>query len=331
MNISENISFSTLCSLKIHEMAPFYCELNSEEELNEISEFLDREKIKHCVLGDGTNIVPTGKFNGLVIKNKLKGIKREGTKIEVASGENWHSFVDLSLSEELFGLENLALIPGTVGAGPIQNIGAYGSEISDFISEVRVYDFENKTIQTLNNKECGFGYRTSIFKNTDRYLVISVTFELLSEPNINHTYEALKKEIQNIGKTENDLKPRDVFNLVSKIRKKRLPDHILNPNVGSFFKNVNLTEQEILEVDLPIGTPIFKKQGSIKISSAYLIEKAGWKGKRKGNVGVSDLHSLVLVAYEDIKGKEILDFADEIMSDVYHKTKIKLQIEPNLI
>ena len=177
-------------------------------------------------------------------------------------------------------------------------------QISDFISEVRVYDFENKTIQTLNNKECGFGYRTSIFKNTDRYLVISVTFELLSEPNINHTYEALKKEIQNIGKTENDLKPRDVFNLVSKIRKKRLPDHILNPNVGSFFKNVNLTEQEILEVDLPIGTPIFKKQGSIKISSAYLIEKAGWKGKRKGNVGVSDLHSLVLVAYEDIKNRK---------------------------
>ena len=123
-----------------------------------------------------------------------------------------------------------------------------------------MYDFENKTFQTLNNKECGFGYRTSIFKNTDRYLVISVTFELLSEPNINHTYEALKKEIQNIGKTENDLKPRDVFNLVSKIRKKRLPDHILNPNVGSFFKNVNLTEQEILEVDLPIGTPIFKNK-----------------------------------------------------------------------
>ena len=125
MNISENISFSTLCSLKIHEMAPFYCELNSEEELNEISEFLDREKIKHCVLGDGTNIVPTGKFNGLVIKNKLKGIKREGTKIEVASGENWHSFVDLSLSEELFGLENLALIPGTVGAVSYTHLRAH--------------------------------------------------------------------------------------------------------------------------------------------------------------------------------------------------------------
>ena len=153
----------------------------------------------------------------------------------------------------------------------------------------------------------------------------------MTEPNINHTYEALKKEIKNIGKTENDLKPRDVFNLVSKIRKKRLPDHILNPNVGSFFKNVYIKKEELKKLKLPSDIQTFEQDDIVKISSAHLIEKFGWKGFRRGSLGISEQHSLVLITYEETYGEEIVTLSNEIIKDIYSKTGLQLEVEPTFV
>ena len=245
MNFIEDYPFSKLSSLRTTETASFFCELSDINQIDEIVSFSKEKNLPILIIGEGTNIVPTKTFQGLVVFNKLLGIKKiDDVTIEVASGENWHNFVEWTVKHKMFGLENLALIPGTVGAGPIQNIGAYGSEISSSIKKITCFNLETRSVQVLHANECGFGYRTSIFKDCSDYIILSVTFQFKTDPKINYSYNSLQDEINKNNINKDNLSHRDIFDLVSKIRKKVLPDYKEFPNVGSFFKNVVLTKEE---------------------------------------------------------------------------------------
>ncbi len=332
MNFIRNFPFAKICSLNIKETASFYCELIDLEETKEIHSFTSRNNIPFLLLGEGTNIVPTETYNGLVVQNQLKGIELlDNNTIQVSSGENWHEFVEWTVKNKKYGLENLALIPGTVGAGPIQNIGAYGSEIGNYIQEVTFYDFNKDRIGTFNQKECNFSYRSSVFKDKPELFILSVTFKLHDEPKLNLSYNSLKEQISKDGLNEKKLKPIDIFNTVKKIRKSILPNHLELPNVGSFFKNVYINKEELNKLKLPSDIQIFEKDDIVKISSAYLIEKFGWKGFRRGNLGISEQHSLVLITYEETSGEEIVTFSNEIIKDIYSKTGLQLEVEPTFI
>ncbi|URQ67444.1 UDP-N-acetylmuramate dehydrogenase [SAR86 cluster bacterium] len=332
MNFIEDYPFSKLSSLRTTETASFFCELSDIYQIDEIISFSAERNLPILIIGEGTNIVPTKTFQGLVVFNNLLGIKEiDKMIIEVASGENWHDFVKWTIRHKMFGLENLALIPGTVGAGPIQNIGAYGSEISNFIKKITCFDLKTGSIKVLYANECGFGYRTSIFKVCSDYIILSVTFQFETDPKINYSYSSLQKEINKNNINKNNLTHRDIFDLVSKIRKKVLPDYKEFPNVGSFFKNVVLSKEEFSKLDITDEIPVYYEGDDIKISAAFLIEKYGWKGFREGNVGISDQHALVLVTYEETPGDEILKFANKIINQIFSVTGIKLEIEPTLI
>ena len=332
MNFIEDYPFSKLCALKTIETTSFFCELNEINQIEEIVSFSKKKNLPILIIGEGTNIVPTKTFQGLVVFNKLLGIKKiDDVTIEVASGENWHNFVEWTVKHKMFGLENLALIPGTVGAGPIQNIGAYGSEISSSIKNITCFNLETRSVQVLHANDCAFGYRTSIFKDCSDYIILSVTFQFKTDPKINYSYNSLEEEINKNNINKDNLSHRDIFDLVSKIRKKVLPDYKEFPNVGSFFKNVVLTKEEYNKLDISEEIPVYFEGDNIKISTAFLIEKFGWKGFREGSVGISDQHALVLVTYNETSGEEILKFSNKIINQILSMTGIKLEIEPTLI
>ena len=332
MNYEQNFSLLGLNSLKINEKAAYYCELNNQEEIEGILEFAKQKNLLTFFLGEGTNIVPTKPFDGVIIKNLLKGKKIiDENTTEVASGENWNDFVSWSLSNNKFGLENLGLIPGTVGAAPVQNIGAYGSEVSNFIKEIKIFNTFSGKIETLTAKDCNFDYRTSIFKHRKELFILSVTFRTMSVPKTNITYQSLLKSVDQKNLNKESLSPLDVYDLVCEIRNSVLPDYISYPNVGSFFKNTYIMKDKLDEYTLNPKTPLFTKDNYIKIPSAYLIESCGWKGKRRGGVGISDKHSLVLVNYDQVSGDELLSFANHLIDDVHRKTNITLEIEPTLL
>ena len=331
MKIIEDYPFARLCSLKIKEKASFYVELSDTDQIEEILSFSKQRNLPLLVLGEGTNIVPTKHYEGLVIKNKLHGIKKIDNNFVVSSGENWHDFVKWTVSNNQYGLENLALIPGSVGAGPLQNIGAYGSEISNFIKEISVFNTSTGLVEVLDNKDCEFGYRTSRFKNSPELVILSVTFDLFTKQKINISYDSLLREIKKRKIDEDELSPKDIFKLVCEIRTRVLPDHVEYPNVGSFFKNIIIDKEEFKKLNLSSDVPIFINDNHVKISSAFLIEKAGWKGVRRGGVGISNQHSLVLITYEEVSGAEVLSFAQEIIRDVFVSNGLKLEIEPTVI
>ena len=332
MILQENIPFSKFCSLSISDRARFYCEVKGVEELTEVLNFCHKEGLESFVIGEGTNLVATQPFRGVIVRNSISGIhKLNELTIEVASGENWNDFVRWTLKNELFGLENLALIPGTVGAGPTQNIGAYGSEISKYIKSISTIDRRDGSNHVFTQEECEFGYRTSIFKKKRDLFILSVTFNLSKIPRLNYSYDSLKEQIDLLGFDEGLITPWDIYKVVSDVRNRKLPDHQSFPNVGSFFKNVYLSKEEFLNLDLPFQAPVFKNEKLYKIPAAFILQETGWKGKRIGNIGMSDLHSLVLVTYEEVKGEEILLFAKNIIDDVYNKTGLRLEIEPTIL
>ena len=205
------------------------------------------------------------------------------------------------------------------------------SEISNSIKEVLVFNVNSNDYEILTNEQCEFGYRTSVFKERSELLILSVTFTTNSYATVNTAYQSLKNEISSQGLNDSIITPKKVFDLVVDVRKRVLPDHHVYPNVGSFFKNVFINKKDVDSLNLDAEIPIYDAGDSIKIPSAYILEKLGWKGKRKGGVGMSAQHSLVLVSYEQVTGNEILSFANEVINDVNLKTNIKLEIEPTLL
>ena len=332
MKIEENYSIKEYNSLRTNQFSKYFCSIDAVEQLYEAIEFSKTKGIPCLFIGEGSNIVFTDDFEGLLIKNNIFGKTEHDCKtVEIFSGENWHKFVKWSLSKERYGLENLALIPGTVGASPIQNIGAYGKEVSSFIKEVKSINILTAQEKIFSKDDCKFGYRSSLFQNNKEFFITSVVFETNPDPHIDISYDSLQTFFKASPKKITNLTPQEVFEGVSSLRRRVLPDHKKEFNVGSFFKNLILEKSDFRNLNKIINVPYHETNLKYKVPSGFLIEKAGWKGKRLKNVKVSQKHALVLIANGNQDGKEIIKFAQSIIDDVYEKFKVKLEIEPTLI
>ena len=305
-----------------------------------LPELLERPQVRGLpvfVLGEGSNLLFTHDYEGLVLHIANTGIltlDSDGgsTRIRVAAGEHWDSFVRWSLKHGYAGLENLILIPGTVGAAPVQNIGAYGTEAGEFIVNVEAWDLAKREFVQLDKTACAFAYRTSLLKQeSQRYVVTAVDFELPHHHELRTAYAGVSKELEALA-IENP-GPSDVALAVEVLRRRKLPDPALIPNAGSFFKNPVLPRERVTDLLRAFpGMPIYHSDESTsKISAAWLIETCGFKGVRDGDAGVSDKHALVLVNYGHATGAEIWALAVRIRDAVALRFGITLEPEPVIL
>lgn len=335
MVITRNKSLQSLHTFGFQVSANAFAEF---EDVEGLIELLKMYPANHFILGGGSNICFTQDFDGLVALNKIKGrhfeIKEDHVTVKGGAGENWHEFVLWSLEKNWGGLENMSLIPGTLGAAPIQNIGAYGVELKDVFVELTALNKATLEVEVFTREKCAFGYRDSFFKNEgkDKYVILDVTFKLSLPPHpLNTTYGAIQtvldqKEIKN---------PRiqDVSNAVIEIRQSKLPDPAVIGNAGSFFKNPVIDESllDSLFEHYP-AMPFYRQgDGTVKIPAGWLIEQCGWKGKRVGSVGCHKDQALVLVHFGGGSGKEILQLAQDIQASVGEKFGIMIHPEVNVL
>jgi UDP-N-acetylmuramate dehydrogenase len=311
-------------------------ELKSENEVEKILQEIQNKDF--LILGGGSNILFTQDFNGTIILNRITGIElisenENEVLVEVGAGEVWHDFVLHSLSKNWFGVENLSLIPGCVGASPIQNIGAYGVEIIDVLDSVQFYHLDEQNFQTLGVSECKLGYRESIFKHDlkGKIIITKVRFRLSKMPNLKLEYGAIKDTLNEMD-IENPT-PQDVSKAVIHIRSSKLPNPKEIGNCGSFFKNPIIKTDKFLKIkSLHPTLPSYPADDNFtKIPAGWLIEQAGWKGQTFGNIGVHKNQALVLVNYGGGKGIEIKELAFKIIQSVKEKFDIELTPEVNII
>jgi UDP-N-acetylmuramate dehydrogenase len=290
------------------------------------------------ILGSGSNILFTSDFKGTILYPEIKGIKIEEEEpynrnviVSAGAGVNWDDFVAWSVNKGFGGIENLSLIPGKVGATPVQNIGAYGVEVRDRIVKVRTININNGSIRVFNNSECEFGYRNSVFKNREKgkYLVTRVYYRLTINPLLNLGYESLKEEVNKLGAETLINVRQGVIN----IRQSKLPDPEIIGNAGSFFKNPVVESSVALNLknEYP-DIPVYKdREGYMKLASGWLIERCGWKGERRGDAGVHDKQALVLINYGKATGKEIYNLSEDIKKSVYEKFGVDLEREVEIV
>lgn len=337
--MQENFSLQPYNTFGVEAKAQYFTEVNTIEELKEALTFSKTHALQLLLLGGGSNILLTKNFDGLAIKLNLKGISEESTNdhqvlVTAKAGENWHEFVMYCLQKNYGGLENLSLIPGNVGTSPMQNIGAYGTEIKDVFVNCRVLNLENLEIKTFNLEECRFGYRDSIFKQEGKgkYIILEVTFRLTTQDHhIKTEYGAIQSELENLGITNPTI--QDVSQAVINIRQSKLPDPKEIGNAGSFFKNptIPLAQFEDLKQKFE-NIQGYPNGDRVKVPAGWLIEQCGWKGKQIGNVASHKLQSLVIInATGNATGKEIFDFSTEIINSVKEKFGIELEREVNII
>lgn len=333
LNILNDIDLTRLNTLHLRSIASHYVVLDKIEQLNELSDIISNYPT-FFILGGGSNLILPERYQGLVIHNKLHGINITKTQREqivtAMAGENWDSFVAYCCNHGAFGLENLSLIPGTVGASPIQNIGAYGVEVKDLIKEVLVYDLHKAQLVSLSNSQCDFGYRNSFLKNNSRFIVVSVTFALSSEMNLNVNYGDVAQMLSSITNPT----PKDLRNIIISIRQSKLPDPDELGNAGSFFHNP-ITAIDIVEKlakQHPM-LPIFPTQDpeKKKLSAGWLIDSLGLKGFKQGNVGIYQQHALVMVNYGGAHQPELLTFAYWIQAQIKEIYDVELNIEPIIL
>lgn len=338
MQVLRNFPLHSLNTFGLPAFAEFFAEVHTPGEIKEILQQPEYAPLPLLVLGGGSNVLFTKDVMGLVLLNKLKGIEivsetDSGIALRVASGENWHEFVMYCVENGYGGVENMSLIPGTTGAAPMQNIGAYGAEIKQVLVSVEYLDLENFTLHTLQNEECRFGYRDSIFKQElkGRTFITAVTFQLKKNAPVNTSYGAIQQVLDQQGITHPTI--RDVSNAVISIRRSKLPDPALLGNAGSFFKNPEIPEStyQVLQQKFPAipGYPVANNQ--VKVPAGWLIEQAGWKGKRVGNCGSHKDQALVIVNYGEATGNEIKQLASAIIDDISEKFGILLLPEVNFI
>lgn len=338
MEIIQDISLKSFNTFGIDARAKLFLELDKESTIHKFNDTLKNIPEKIFCLGGGSNVLFVNDFAGLVILNNLKGMKiiesdDDFVVLEVAAGENWHNFVKLTLKNKYYGLENLALIPGKVGGAPIQNIGAYGAEQSDFFVYLKSLDLQNYQIKIFNKDECMFGYRTSVFKNKfkKRYMVISVAYKLFKKPSINLKYDELAAEVRKIPSINPD--PEYIFESVCRIRQRKLPDPTILPNAGSFFKNPIIDKEKFhtIKENFKDLRGFEMPDGKVKVFAAWLIEKCGWKGYREGDAGVHQNHSLILVNYGNASGNDIFKLSNKIKNSVLEKFDILLEPEVEIV
>jgi len=323
--IKKSFSLKENNLLKIDATAKFFIEIFDLEDLKNIQNFTSTKKINFCFLGEGSNVVLPNLLNKVVIKVSFNEISIEDNLISVGAGKNWDDFVLWSLDNGYSGLENLSGIPGSIGAAPIQNIGAYGSEVSDFIDEVICFDMESNSFVSFTNNDCKFSYRQSIFQDKDSLIVVKVKFKLTKDFHPNLEYEDL-----NFLEAEG-ISPFIIRKHILKIRKAKISDPKENPNVGSFFKNpiISLDELEKIKQILPSIKFYSYIDNKVKISAAFLIESLNLKGFVLNNARVSEKHSLVLENQSE-KSEDILNLASHIQSSVMENYNINLEIEPQI-
>ncbi|WP_114820459.1 UDP-N-acetylmuramate dehydrogenase [Chryseobacterium sp. KLBC 52] len=337
--MQENFSLQPYNTFGVEAKAKYFTEVNTIDELKEALTFAEKQSLQLLFLGGGSNILLTKNFEGLAIKLNLKGISEESINdnevwVTAKAGENWHEFVMFCLQKNYGGLENLSLIPGNVGTSPMQNIGAYGTEIKDIFVSCKVLDLENLELKTFNLEQCRFGYRDSIFKQEGkgRYVILEVTFKLTQKNHhIKTEYGAIKSELENLGIKNPTI--QDVSKAVINIRQSKLPNPKEIGNAGSFFKNptIPLVQFEALKQQFE-NIQGYPNGDRVKVPAGWLIEQCGWKGKQIGNVASHKLQSLVIInATGNATGKEIFDFSTEIINSVKEKFGIELEREVNII
>ena len=338
MHVEENVSMGPFTTFKIGGAARFFTVANTVEDIKEGVQFAKSRKLPFFVLGDGSNLLVGDKgFNGLVIKNQLKGIKikEEASNfiLVAAAGENWDDFVGFTVAQKLYGLENLSYIPGTVGAAPVQNIGAYGAEIKDSIMEVEVFDSGDGRIKVLSPKQCKFGYRESIFKKPigRKYIITKVTFLLSKSGKVNIGYKDLREKFKD--RYSQDVSIEEVRNAVIEIRKKKLPDWRVTKTAGSFFKNpfISLAHFEKLKEKYP-DLPGFREKNKIKIPLAWILDViCDLKGFKIGNVGLYEKQPLAVVNFDGATANEMEKFAGIISQKITEKTGIHVEWEVRVL
>lgn len=337
MNIQENISLKPLNTFGFDKNAKFFTYADSVESLKNALSWASQNKQEVLILGGGSNVLLTRDFDGLVVKIELKGIEliREDKQhiwVKVGAGEIWHDLVIYAIEKNWAGIENLSLIPGTVGASPMQNIGAYGVEIKDVFDSLEALNRNTLELETFSHHDCGFGYRESVFKQKfkDQYVICSVTFRLDKTPQFHVDYGAIQDVLKEKGVKELSIKA--VSDAVIEIRNSKLPNPKEIGNAGSFFKNPTISQSQFAELrSIFPEIPGYPNEHGVKVAAGWLIEQAGWKGKRFGEVGVHAKQALVLVNYGNGDGAEIKILSEKVRESVKEKFGIELQPEVNFI
>lgn len=329
-----DVDLQPLNTLGVPVRAQFYCAVTNIQELRQALAWARSQHLPLLILGGGSNMVLPAVVDGLCIHLQLSGIEyrvvdEEWVNVTAAAGENWHAFVQDTLDHQAYGLENLALIPGTVGAAPIQNIGAYGVEVKDFLETVTAINRETGELVGFTNGQCLFDYRDSTFKTVllDQYVIVSVTFRLRRTPAINIAYQALQDVLAQVAEPA----PQDVFNAVVSIRSSKLPDPDRIANVGSFFKNPRVSAAQYQQLVTRYPNIVAYPEGEYKkLAAGWLIDQAGWKGYCNQKVGVHKEQALVLVNPTGSASTEILALAEQIQQDIRKKYGVSLEIEPRV-
>ena len=351
--MEKNFSLRELNTFGFDIRAKYFQELKSMDDIHELIENPDFRQTHHLILSGGSNILFSSEFfDGFVVYPNLKGIETleetaDTVKIRCYCGEVWKDFVDYTISKGLYGLENLADIPGKVGAAPVQNIGAYGAEVKDAICQVHTIDLMTGNIRIFNNDECEFSYRNSIFKKYKSIIIFAVDFILKKRGDLKLDYGNIRNYLEKNNITNPTL--QDVAATVKAIRAEKLPEVGVVGSVGSFFQNAIVSVDKYQEIKVlypdvpsyPVDTAktsfrpersaVEKSTALIKIPSGWLIDRAGWKGYRENHVGVWDMQALVLVHYGGGKPQEILDLMKKIQDSVYNKFGIEIKPEVNII
>ena len=336
--VLRNVSLRPFNTFGLEAEAAFFCRADTVQGAREALLFARQQGLETLILGGGSNILFTRDFPGLVLRVDCRGYRLLGetvstVRIRAGAGQPWHGFVMACLENGWYGLENLSLIPGTTGAAPMQNIGAYGVEVRELIDRVHYLDLDTLKEESLSAEECAFGYRDSVFKTRLRgkILIWSVDFLLSRQPAVRTGYGDIQRVLAERGISAPS--PRDVSDAVVAIRTAKLPDPAITGNAGSFFKNPVISEEHCRQLSARYpGMPFYPAgPGLVKVPAGWLIEQAGWKGHNRGTHGVHDRQALVLVNYGGATGDQILLLSRDIQADIQARYGIQLQAEVNVV
>ncbi len=336
MDILLNKNLSNYNTFNLNVDTKYFAEANSIEDLHFLADYIQTNKLSYFVLGGGSNTLFKNDFDGIVIryiKDQINVIDEDKNDvfIEVSAGTIWDNFVEYCVVNNYHGAENLSLIPGNVGASPIQNIGAYGTELKDIFYKLEYYNFQTNKIEYYLSDECNFGYRTSIFKHELKFkgIITKIIFKLSKNRKINLSYKALS----DFFKDQKEINLASIREAVISIRESKIPDYKIFGNAGSFFKNPEIDHYKYLNISEKYPhIPYFKiNENKYKIAAGWLIENCGFKGKRIGNVGCYEKQALILINYGNAKGSELVELSENIIKEVYLKFDIKLETEVNII
>ena len=336
LQIQQNVSLKNFNTFGIDARARYFVEIGTADELAEL--FMDEQwlQTERLVLGGGSNMLFVNDFEGLVIRMNIRGIEHridhDTVHVEAGAGEVWNDLVNFCVAHEYAGLENLSLIPGSVGASPIQNIGAYGVEVKDVIESCQAFEIATRQLRTFTKEDCRFGYRDSIFKNElkGKYIITKVKYRLSLTPDVKLHYGAIKDELAKREIASPTIK--DVSQVVSHIRVSKLPDPSTIGNAGSFFKNPVISQADFEKVHSQYPEVVNYPAGNeVKLAAGWLIEQCGWKGKVVGNTGTWKNQALVLVNHGGATGSEVYSLSSQIIDSVYTKFGVLLEREVNII